>query len=483
MDKLSKNQPITNGPLVSLTPWRDESGVMRVGGRLREAFMTLNEKHKVILPKMRKPKKSDEGNARDMTRKIIEWAHLSALHGGEQKTIAVLRQKFHIPNERNAVRYALHRCVVCRTVAAESHKQLMGSIPKESLMPAPPFFHTTLDYAGPFNIQHGHGRKTRNKDGETISKVHAKAWIAVFVCRLTGGCHLELVQNCTTKAFIEAFKRFVSTRGLPKSVMSDNASTFKKAAKTLKEDEKKALQISKAEIENAHKEIQEMYAFKKVQIITNEEGFQWKFLPPLSPDFGGKHEACVKQIKITLKKTIGLHVLPIMNFMTYVKQAEAMYNSRPLCIARGTPYEQDMVLTPAHFWLGRPLTAFPEPEYKEETNLAKWFDLQQRMLAQTWKTFENFVLHQLQNRPKWTAVEENIQIGEIVLLKEDNTPPLTWRKAVVISVNPGQDGLVRVVTVRDATNTEFKRSIRKVVRLPVVVGREEIRHLSFQSQS
>lgn len=79
------------------------------------------------------------------------------------------------------------------------------------------------------------------------------------------------------------------------------------------------------------------------------------------------------------------------------------------------------------------------------------------------------VLNQLMQSPKWTKAHPNIEVGEIVLMKEDNTPLMVWRKARVIETFPGKDEYVRVVLVNDAKQTVFKRSIRKVVRLPVVV--------------
>lgn len=271
---LKAGKRVQDGPLKSLTPFLDKAGVMRVGGRLDKAdFIPFNERHPIILPKMEVPTDSrkDVVETRDLTRKIIDWAHTSCLHGGERKTLAVLQQKFHIPNARNAIRFVIHRCVKCSILKAETYKQLMGALPKESTMPAPPFFHTTLDYAGPYNIQAG-VRKSRRKDGGLSNSIHSKAWVSIFVCRLTGGCHLELVQNLTSNAFVDAFKRFVSTRGLPKTVLSDNATTFKKAVKMLKGDEQKAYEISMTAIKEAEKEIQAQYVFRMVEVFTSEEG-------------------------------------------------------------------------------------------------------------------------------------------------------------------------------------------------------------------
>ena len=64
-------------------------------------------------------------------------------------------------------------------------------------------------------------------------------------------------------------------------------------------------------------------------------------------------------------------------------------------------------------------------------------------------------------------VKPNVTIGDLVLVKEDNLPPLVCKNAVIIDIHTGRDGLVRVVTIRTATRT-FKRPIAKICVLPKV---------------
>ncbi|ENN83267.1 hypothetical protein YQE_00374, partial [Dendroctonus ponderosae] len=51
--------------------------------------------------------------------------------------------------------------------------------------------------------------------------------------------------------------------------------------------------------------------------------------------------------------------------------------------------------------------------------------------------------------------------GSLVLLKEDNCPPLYWPIGRIVQVHPGADGAVRVVTVRTQKGV-FKRAITKI---------------------
>ena len=58
----------------------------------------------------------------------------------------------------------------------------------------------------------------------------------------------------------------------------------------------------------------------------------------------------------------------------------------------------------------------------------------------------------------------NLQIGDIVVLQDDNLVPTRWPLARVIKDYVGNDKLVRVVTVK-TTNGIYKRPIHKMALL------------------
>jgi hypothetical protein len=61
----------------------------------------------------------------------------------------------------------------------------------------------------------------------------------------------------------------------------------------------------------------------------------------------------------------------------------------------------------------------------------------------------------------------NLQLGDLVLLKEDITSPLLWPTAVITETHPGKDNSVHVVTLRTPKGT-FKRPITNIYPLPRV---------------
>lgn len=315
---LSKNapEPIDHkSKLLSLSPFIDGNGLLRVKGRLENSTLSYDEKHPIILPP----------NAH-FTNLIIDRFHLRSMHGGAQLMTSLLRQMYWIVNGRNAIRHRINKCIICYRQKAETTQQLMGSLPSARVRRCVrPFLHTGVDYCGPFELRASKGRGIKAYKG----------YIAVFVCLTVKAIHVECVDGLTTDAFLAAFRRFVSRRGLPTDVYSDNGTNFVGAANELN----RQFALSSREIENS-------IADKFV-----EEGIRWHFIPPASPHFGGLWEAGVKSVKFHLRRIIGESKLTFEEMNTLICQIESCLNSRPLCANSCDPNDLS-ALTPGHFLIG-----------------------------------------------------------------------------------------------------------------------------------
>ena len=64
-----------------------------------------------------------------------------------------------------------------------------------------------------------------------------------------------------------------------------------------------------------------------------------------------------------------------------------------------------------------------------------------------WKSWKRDYISQLQARNKWRTPQRNLQVGDVVLIKEQS-PRSSWPMAVVEQVHPSSDGLVRSATLR-----------------------------------
>ncbi|XP_076660817.1 uncharacterized protein LOC143364246 [Halictus rubicundus] len=427
LSALNNGQPLRpSSALRATTPFLDNQGILRVGGRLKNSLLSYDEQHPIILPSGSK-----------LTEMIVEQHHRRTLHGGVQLTLASVRQRFWIPQGRQNVKKCVSRCIRCLRWRAATASQLMGDLPLHRVTPSRPFTHTGVDYAGPFKLKTAPGRGHKS----------IKGYVAIFVCYSSRAVHLEAVSDYTTAAFLAAFRRFTGRRGPCASVTSDCGTNFV----------------------GADQELRRMFraSSKEAAAIAGQlskEGVRWKFIPPGAPHFGGLWEAAVCSVKHHLRRVVGDNAHTYEELATFLCQVEACLNSRPLQALTDDP-EDLTPLTPGHFLVGGPLLATPEPTLHDvpTSRLSRWQQLQQRV-EHFWRRWSAEYLHQIQTRRKWTTTQPSLGVGDLVLVKSEATPPTKWPLARITDVHPGADGHVRVITVRTAT-TSFTRPVTKIVRL------------------
>ncbi|XP_058817088.1 uncharacterized protein LOC131680388 [Topomyia yanbarensis] len=224
----------------------------------------------------------------------------------------------------------------------------------------------------------------------------------------------------------------------------------------------------------ARSEFQELYRLfnstdhqSKLSRALADDNISWTFIPPHSPNFGGLWEAGVKSVKKHLKKLSNGLLYTYEELNTVLVQIEAILNSRPLT-AISDDINDFTPLTPAHFLIGDRLTSPVELDLIDapQGRLKRWQSIQQ-LKQRFWKRWSSEYLHHLQQRRKWQTSTENIKEGALVLLKEDNLPPMKWALGRIVSVHPGTDKKVRVATVK-TTNGEYVRAISKICPLPII---------------
>ena len=144
-------------------------------------------------------------------------------------------------------------------------------------------------------------------------------------------------------------------------------------------------------------------------------------------------------------------------------QVEACLNSRPVTAITSHDLDGISVLTPGHFLIGRPLTAYPETIIHTEPSHIRRWTLCQAIVQHFWRRRSQEYLQQLQALLKWRNSAPNLQIDDVVVIKDDHTFAAQWPLAKVIQTFPGRDGLVRVAMLKTATST-LKRPIAKLDR-------------------
>ncbi|XP_054272649.1 uncharacterized protein LOC128992929 [Macrosteles quadrilineatus] len=410
-----------------LTPFFDKLGILRVGGRLNNAAIPEDQRHPILLPKCH------------FTLLLVDYYHKIYLHPGPNLLQALIQLRFWIPSLRNIVRQRTFKCLRCFKLKAETFSPMMADLPSQRVNVSRAFLHVGVDFAGPLTMRESLRRKATT----------AKTYICVFVCMATKALHLELVTALSTDAFMAAFRRFISRRGLPEQVYSDCGTNFRGAANRLRE----------LGIWYSNQTTQE-----EILQQTTKLDVKWNFNPPYSPHFGGLWESAVKSTKTHLRKIAGETALTYEEWSTLLTQVEAVLNSRPLCPLSASPEETNF-LSPGHFLVGCPLVAPPEPSLLDlrENVLTRW-QLVHKMVQHFWKRWQVEYLNILQARGKWTRSSTNPKIGDLVLLKDQNVPILQWPLGRIIKTHPGSDGIVRVMTVK-TSDSEFQRPAVKLVPL------------------
>nr|CAH7717100.1 unnamed protein product [Callosobruchus chinensis] len=69
-------------------------------------------------------------------------------------------------------------------------------------------------------------------------------------------------------------------------------------------------------------------------------------------------------------------------------------------------------------------------------------------------------------RCKWKSTQGELKEGDMVIIKEDNLPPLKWKLGRVTSLHSGSDGVNRVATV-NTLNGFVKGAFSKLCPLPL----------------
>ncbi|KAJ8912490.1 hypothetical protein NQ315_014590 [Exocentrus adspersus] len=77
----------------------------------------------------------------------------------------------------------------------------------------------------------------------------------------------------------------------------------------------------------------------------------------------------------------------------------------------------------------------------------------------------NRLLHCVRTKWKRSDTNNDIQVGKVVLLKEEDVPPMQWPLGIIVDLHPGKDNIVRVVSVKVRGQT-LKRGVNKVCVLP-----------------
>ncbi|XP_046567249.1 uncharacterized protein LOC124275671 [Haliotis rubra] len=315
--------------LIQLDPEYDpELDLIRVGGRLRRAeSLDSNIKNPIVLDP-----------THEITKLIIRDHDEKLLHYGPEHLFAEIRRRFWVLRGREAIRRHQRKCATCQKWRSNPATQKMADLPPARLrLFKPAFYSTGVDCFGPMQVK--------------IGRRLEKRWGVIFKCMTTRAVHLDLLESMDSDAFLMAFRRFVSRRGKPHELLSDQGTNFKGA---------------KSELQNAWSEME-----PELRHYLVNQKVEFVFNPPSAPHHGGVWEREIRSVKHGLRVSLGQQTVTEATLRTVLCEVEGILNSKPLSYVSSDARDLDPI-TPNILLMGRHDTSLPQVVYPAETIRGLW---------------------------------------------------------------------------------------------------------------
>ena len=228
--------------------------------------------------------------------------------------------------------------------------------------------------------------------------------------------------------------RMIARKGAPDKIVTDRGS-----------------QLVSAGLIIADKESPEKWDWQRV---TRENSTSsWEFVPVGSQHRNGLSEATVKVLKRSLSHA--LHPGVILGYdelVTLLARISYSINQRPLGLANTSQNslqeDQLMPLTPNMILLGRNSNESPALEYAEDQRFTARLGYVAAVETEWWKKWVKEVMPTLLPLPKWKKEQQNLMIGDIVMMWYEGNVKDNYRLAKICEVFPDEKGLVRTVRVQ-----------------------------------
>ena len=376
----------------------------------------------------------------------IQHVH-SEDHSGITKTVAKSRRKFWVIRARKLAEKIKRSCYTCRRIDKELAEQLMAPLPDSRVKMAPTFHTTSMDLFGPMKIK------------DTVKqRTHKDVWGVIITCTVTRATYLDLTADYGTDSILQTLRRFVSIRGCPGEILSDQGSQLIAAAKDI-----------------AH--LVKKWDWKPIHEWAATNKIKWTLAPAEGQHQNGVSESLVKVTKRSIKHQIMNNILTFSELQTVLFEIANIMNSRPLGIITGSDPLSPSAITPNDLILGRASSEVPQGPFdlNESKNITKRFRFLQNLVSQWWNEWYQSVFPSLVPCYRWLQRHRNVRVGDICLIRYRKETRATYRLGRVTEVRTGTDGLVRSVVLQYKLSSEkvFRHVDRPIHGVCVIVPVEE----------
>ena len=139
-------------------------------------------------------------------------------------------------------------------------------------------------------------------------------------------------------------------------------------------------------------------------------------------------------------------------------EAEAIVNSRPLTVTQISDPDSPSPLTPSQQLTMKSKVVLAPPGVFQPADVycrKRWRRVQ-HLANEFWSRRRKEFLLSLQERRKWTRPSRDLQVDDVVIMKDESLPRNAWLLAHVSAVYPSADGQVRKVTNRSTMKVGVK---------------------------
>nr|XP_029136991.1 uncharacterized protein LOC114921292 [Labrus bergylta] len=295
----------------------------------------------------------------------------------------------------------------------------MADLPVDHVDPSPPFSYTGLDCFGPFYTKHG--------------RKECKRYGLLFTCLSSRAIHIEMLEDLTTDAFINALRCFIAIRGAVRQIRSDQGTNFVGAKNEL---EKSLLKLDKERI--------------STYLAQNQCDFLMNV--PEASHRGGVWERQIRTVRSVMRSVLAQVTgrLDDSSLRTFFYEAMSIVNNRPLTTDTISDPKSVEPLTPNHLLTMKTSLPLPPPGnfVREDLYARKRWRRVQYLTEQFWSRWRKEYLTNICLRQQWHAPKRNVRVGDVVIVKDDNTPRNEWKLARVVETSEDDDGLVRKVKIQ-----------------------------------
>ena len=412
--------------LSKYNPYFDKQDcLLRSNTRLVLSNLPVETRTAIILPK----------NCPIVAKYVLD-RHMLHQHAGTGYLHALLKHSFLIPQGRRQIRKIIRTCTTRKCVQPIPLAQQMAPLPALRTDDHVPFNSVAVDLFGPLMVFHTCGLP--NCPHPTEEKVYG----CLFTCFTSRAVHIELVDNASTEAFLNAFRMFTSRRGVCTTLYSDNGKNFRCASK---------------EIRALYRSIN-WNAVRKDGVTKNIE---WFFSTERAPHQNGLCERLVSHFKRHIRPVVCSARLTKAQLTLILTEIEAVVNGRPLAVSTEDPSDW-VPISPFELINGRRLEQIPDPKAPlKTTNYAHLWRRRQAILGNFWRRWSNDYLLEQSIRKVWKTPQPNDLLNRIVLIRDDHLSRNEWKIGKIVRIIPSKDNLVRNVEVKTPTSL-LRRPVQKL---------------------